>query len=353
MKTLIDKLVRQHNLTKDELLELLTHLDQDNRDYLFARARQTANKVYGPKIYLRGLIEISNYCRNDCQYCGIRAGNKHCQRYRLSEREILKISEEGYRLGYRTFVLQGGEDPYFTDDRLLSLITALKSKHPDCAVTLSLGERPAESYRKLWNAGANRYLLRHETRSEALYTRLHPGMSYQERERCLRDLKDIGFQAGAGFMVGLPSQSLESYVEDFCFLKNLEPHMVGIGPFIPHQSTPLAAEQAGDLELTRIMLALTRLILPEVLLPATTALGSIDPLGWEKGFAAGANVVMLNLSPPEVRSKYTLYNGKAAIPDESRVHLQLILQRIKKAGYLPDMGRGDHFSLESGKISGL
>lgn len=353
MKTLIDKLYKEHDLTRNELLTLLLNLDRENREYLFSQARQTADRVYGPRIYLRGLLEISNYCRNDCQYCGIRAGNKLCERYRLPEEKILRICNEGYNLGYRTFVLQGGEDPYYTDNRLTELISALKSRHQDCVVTLSLGERTAESYDRLWKAGAGRYLLRHETRSETLYSRLHPGMSYRERERCLWDLKKIGFQTGAGFMVGLPAQTLESYMDDLCFLKKLEPHMVGIGPFIPHQNTPLANYEAGDLELTRVMLALTRLLLPEVLLPATTALGSIDPLGWEKGIKAGANVVMLNLSPPEVRSKYALYNGKAAIPDESGAHLQLILQRIRSAGYLPEMGRGDHISLESGSESVL
>ncbi len=344
MKELIDILVQHHNLSEDQLLELLTHLDHQSKEYLHYQASLTSKKVYGRQIYLRGLIEITNYCRNDCQYCGIRAGNKDCERYRLSIDEIIRICDQGYDLGYRTFVLQGGEDPYFNDDRLIHLISSIKSRHPDCAVTLSLGEKPTASYERLFRAGTNRYLLRHETRHQELYHKLHPGMSFEERERCLWDLKNIGFQTGAGFMVGLPGQTMESYVKDLTFLKNLQPHMVGIGPFIPHHNTPLAPYSAGDFELTKVLLSLTRLLLPEVLLPATTALGSIQSDGWEKGFEAGANVVMLNLSPPEVRTKYTLYNGKAKIPDESRVHLQLVHNRIRACGFIPEMGRGDHIS---------
>ena len=354
MKALIDKLTKNNNLGRKELIELLLNLDEENKHYLHDQARKTTAKVYSRKIFLRGLIEFTNYCRNDCAYCGLRSSNKRCERYRLSAGEILDITTQGYNLGYRTFVLQGGEDPFFTDKRLTALISKIKARYPDCAVTLSLGERSASSYQKLFEAGASRYLLRHETRSEKLYSKLHPGMSSKAREKCLWDLKKIGFQTGAGFMVGLPSQTTEDYVADLLFLKELEPHMVGIGPFIPHQDTPLSLASSGDPELTCIMLSLARLLLPEVLLPATTALGSVHSRGWEKGLQAGASVLMLNLSPPEIRKKYTLYNGKTSIPDEARIHLQAVQERIKRTGNIADMGRGDHISLsEAFEVSTL
>jgi len=350
-QSLLQELTEHHLLHPAELLQLLQDLSQHSQECethkktLYTQARLTAESVYGRRIFLRGLIEISNYCQNNCQYCGIQVGNQQCERYRLAIDDILAICDQSYHLGYRTFVLQGGEDPYYTDDRLSFLISSIKTKYPNCAVTLSIGERPTTSYQKLFKAGADRYLLRHETRSKELYTKLHPHMSYHERERCLWDLKNIGYQTGAGFMVGLPGQTLENYVDDLLFLKKLQPHMVGIGPFIPHHHTPLGAFPAGNFELTRILLSVTRLLLPEVLLPATTALGSIQYDGWEKGFEAGANVVMLNLSPPEVRKKYALYNGKTTIPDESSIHLDTTHNRIRAAGYIPEMNRGDHHQI--------
>lgn len=344
MKKLIDKLYKNNYLYADELLVLLENLTEETKNYLHQKALEIRQKVYGRKIYLRALIEFTNYCRNNCLYCGIRAGNEKCERYRLSEKQILAACSKGYELGYRTFVLQGGEDPYYTDDRLVHLISRIKKLYPDCAVTLSIGERPAASYRKLFDAGTDRYLLRHETKSRKLYEILHPGMSFENREECLWNLKRIGYQVGAGFMVGLPSQTNEDYVKDLTFLKQLEPHMVGLGPFIPHRDTPLSSARAGTVEITCIMLSLVRLLLPQVLLPATTALGSLHPQGWEKGFLAGANVVMLNLSPPEVRQKYNLYNGKTVIPDEAAVHLAEVRSRITKAGFETDPGKGDHIS---------
>lgn len=350
MKQIIDQLAANNMLPKDKLIELLNSMSQEDISYLQEKALAAKFKVFGNSIYMRGLIEFTNYCRNDCLYCGIRAANKKCSRYRLSEEQIIAACSRGYNLGYRTFVLQGGEDPYYTDDKLTALIEKIKNKWPECALTLSIGERTESSYRKLFAAGANRFLLRHETKSENLYRQLHPNMSFHKREQCLRILKKIGFQTGAGFMVGLPQQTNEDYADDLLFLADLQPEMVGIGPFIPHNDTPLRTALAGSLKTTLAMLALTRLLLPGVLLPATTALGSIDDQGWEKGFKAGANVVMLNLSPPEVRRKYTLYNGKAVIPDEAELHLRKVREKIEQLGFSLDPARGDHPDFQPARI---
>lgn len=342
MKELIDKLYKQNNLNREELLKLLEGMSKEDVDYLISKAHETRMKHYGNKVYPRGLIEFTNYCKNNCVYCGIRGLNKNADRYRLSLEEILSACEEGNRLGYKTFVLQGGEDTFFTDDKIVEIIKEIKNRFPDTAVTLSIGEKSYESYKRYYDAGADRYLLRHETATKELYEKLHPGMSFENRRRCLRDLKDIGYQVGAGFMVGLPGQSNEDYVNDLLFLKKLEPEMVGIGPFIPQKDTPLANESRGTVETTVIMLAIVRLLLPEVLLPATTALGTIDPLGREKGLKAGANVVMPNLSPTEVRKKYALYDGKICTGDEAAECRMCIEGRIKRAGFVLEMSRGDN-----------
>ncbi|MFA6808507.1 MAG: [FeFe] hydrogenase H-cluster radical SAM maturase HydE [Eubacteriales bacterium] len=346
MKKIIDKLYSENNLNESELLNLLNNVSNNEINYLHIKAIETLNKTYGKKIFLRGLIEFTNYCKNNCSYCGIRAGNKKCQRYRLSEKEILAICLEGYTLGYRTFVLQGGEDPYYSDTILTELIKEIKKQYPDCAVTLSIGERSPTSYKTLYNSGADRFLIREETRSKELYNKLHPNMSYENREFCLHELKRIGYQIGGGFMVGLPFQTNADYVKDLLFLKQLQPHMIGIGPFIPHKDTSLSKYPPGSIEMTCILLSILRLLLPEVLLPATTALGTLDPLGWEKGFYAGANVVMLNLSPPDAREKYSLYEGKANIPDDAIKYLSNIKSRIEKCGFTLDTSRGDHISLQ-------
>ena len=263
-------------------------------------------------MYIRGLIEFTNFCKNDCLYCGIRRSNARACRYRLSEEEILACAEAGYRMGFRTVVLQGGEDAYFTDERLCRIVRALKAARPDRAVTLSVGERSRESYQKLFDAGADRYLLRHETATKAHYGRLHPPeLSFERRMRCLADLKAIGYQAGCGFMVGSPWQTPADIARDLAFIRRFEPEMVGIGPFIPHRDTPLGAFPAGTVEMTCKLLAIIRLLLPNALLPATTALATLDSHGCEKGMLAGANVVMPNLSPPDAREKYALYEGKA------------------------------------------
>ncbi|MFU0825600.1 [FeFe] hydrogenase H-cluster radical SAM maturase HydE [Clostridium sp.] len=342
MKKLIDKLYKQNNLNREELLNLLESMNKEDVDYLISKSHETRMKHYGNKVYPRGLIEFTNYCKNNCVYCGIRGLNKNADRYRLSLEEILSACEEGNRLGYKTFVLQGGEDTFFTDDKIVEIIKEIKNRFPDTAVTLSIGEKSYESYKRYYDAGADRYLLRHETATKELYEKLHPGMSFENRRRCLRDLKDIGYQVGAGFMVGLPGQSNEDYVNDLLFLKKLEPEMVGIGPFIPQKDTPLANESRGTVETTVIMLAIVRLLLPEVLLPATTALGTIDPLGREKGLKAGANVVMPNLSPTEVRKKYALYDGKICTGDEAAECRMCIEGRIKRAGFALEMSRGDN-----------
>nr|MCR5429275.1 [FeFe] hydrogenase H-cluster radical SAM maturase HydE [Lachnospiraceae bacterium] len=287
------------------------------------------------------------YCRNNCYYCGIRAGNACAERYRLTPEEIAVCADQGYELGFRTFVLQGGEDPWYTDETLAGIIRELKRRHPDCAVTLSIGERSRESYRLLREAGADRYLLRHETANPEHYARLHPpSMSFENRIRCLRDLKELGYQVGAGFMVGSPGQTDEDLANELVFLKELRPQMVGIGPFIPHKDTPFADESGGTAELTVFLLSLIRLTLPDVLLPATTALGTVDPLGREKGIEAGANVLMPNLSPVGVRKKYMLYDNKICTGEEAAQCIECLKNRIKRTGCEIVTARGDHALVE-------
>lgn len=342
VRTILDSLFQSHQAKGEDLLFLLNHLDSENQELLFKYAWETRERSYGHRVFMRGLIEFSNYCRRNCAYCGIRRGNSEADRYRLSLEEILECCTEGYNLGYRTFVLQSGEDLYYSDEILEELIRTIKDKYPDVALTLSIGERSFESYQRLYKAGAERYLLRHETASERLYGQLHPDMDYENRRNCLRMLKEIGYQVGAGFMVGLPGQRNEDLVEDLLFLQDLQPEMVGIGPFIPHAKTPLGMHPGGTVEKTLILLALTRLILPEALLPSTTALGTIDPLGREKAIKAGANVVMPNLSPTNVRPKYELYENKICTGDEAAHCRGCIERRIISVGCQVDMGRGDH-----------
>jgi biotin synthase len=342
VRKILDSLFQSHQAKGEELLFLLNHLDSENQELLFKYAWETREMSYGNRVFMRGLIEFSNYCRRNCAYCGIRRGNSEADRYRLSLEEILECCVEGYNLGYRTFVLQSGEDLYYSDEILEELILKIKEKYPDVALTLSIGERSFESYQRLYKAGAERYLLRHETASEKLYHELHPYMDLENRRNCLRMLKEIGYQVGAGFMVGLPGQQNEDLVEDLLFLQDLQPEMVGIGPFIPHAKTPLGTCPGGTVEKTLILLALTRLILPEALLPSTTALGTIDPLGREKAIKAGANVVMPNLYPTNVRPKYELYENKICTGDEAAHCRGCIERRILSVGCQVDMGRGDH-----------
>lgn len=349
MVQLIDKLYNEHNLERNEFLTLLNNLTEGDKNYLMEKAHETRMKVYGDRVFMRGLIEFTNYCKRNCIYCGIRAGNKGAERYRLSLEDILSACELGDSLGYKTFVLQGGEDDYYTDDKIVEIITEIKKRFKDSAITLSVGEKSYESYKKYFDAGADRYLLRHETASKKLYESLHPGMSFENRIQCLYNLKEIGYQVGAGFMVGIPGQTNEDFVEDLVFLKKLEPHMVGIGPFIPHKDTPLGEEKGGTVEMTTTLLAIVRLLLPNVLLPSTTALGSIDSTGREKGIKAGANVVMPNLSPTNVRAKYALYDGKICTGDEAAECRRCIQTRIENAGFSIDMSRGDNILCEKHK----
>lgn len=339
---LAEKLAKEHRLALGEYEKLLDGRDGETARFLAEKAVEVRKAIYGNAVYTRGLIEISNLCRNDCLYCGIRRSNRNCERYRLSPEEILACAEEGHALGFRTFVLQGGEDAFFTDEVLCSLLRELKTRFPDCAVTLSLGERSRESYQTLFDAGADRYLLRHETADETHYGRLHPAeMSYANRMRCLTDLREIGYQVGCGFMVGSPYQTNAFLAKDLQFIGTFKPDMCGIGPFIPHKDTPFGGEAAGTLELTCFLLSVIRLIHPPVLLPATTALGTIHPLGREMGIQAGANVVMPNLSPVSVRKKYELYDNKICTGEESAQCRGCLQRRMESIGYELVTDRGD------------
>lgn len=340
MRRLIDRLEKERRLEKEEWEALIA--ERAEAEYLYKRARAAAGKYYGNAVYIRGLIEFTNYCRNDCLYCGIRRGNFGISRYRLSEEEILSCCKRGYALGFRTFVLQGGEDGYFTDERMAHLIRRIKSLYPDCAVTLSVGERKKESYQKFFDAGADRYLLRHETADETHYRKLHPGdMLLAGRMECLWHLKEIGYQVGCGFMVGSPGQTIECLAKDMLFITELRPQMVGIGPFIPHHQTPFAKEAAGSVELTLYLIGLLRLLKPNLLLPSTTALGTMDAHGREKGILAGANVVMPNLSPVGVRKKYALYDHKICTEEEAAENLNDLKARMENIGYKIIADRGD------------
>lgn len=339
MNELVEKLYRTGNLSDDELKRLI---ECETAENLVEYADEVRQKYYGKKVFLRGLIEISSYCKNDCYYCGIRRSNKSAERYRLDHDTILECAEIGYKLGFRTFVLQGGEDAFFTDDYLCSIICDLKSKYPDCAVTLSLGERSYESYRRLKEAGADRYLLRHETADNELYSRLHPlSMSLENRKQCLYNLRELGYQVGTGFMVGAPFQSTENIISDIRFMQELQPQMIGIGVFIPHKDTPFADKKGGTLQLNLRLLGILRLMFPKVLLPATTALGTIAPNGRELGLKTGCNVVMPNLSPVDVRKKYSLYDNKICTGEEAAECRNCLQRRIESAGYEIADERGD------------
>jgi biotin synthase len=346
MKQLIDKLYKMSALSPAEYKILIDNRNPELSEYLFDKARTVRIENYGYDVYMRGLIEFTNYCRNDCFYCGIRKSNCRAERYRLTKEQMLECCAAGYELGFRTFVLQGGEDGYYTDEKMLDIIHSIKNNHPDCAVTLSVGEKSYETYKSFFDAGADRYLLRHETANAGHYARLHPKtLSLENRKRCLFDLKEIGYQVGCGFMVGSPFQTTDCLVEDLLFTKELNPHMVGIGPFIPHHGTPFAGREAGTLELTLFLLGILRLMLPAVLLPATTALGTIHPEGRELGIRAGANVVMPNLSPSSVRKKYLLYDNKICTGDEAAECRYCMEKRMSRIGYQVSVSRGDHKSI--------
>lgn len=340
--SLVEKLQKSRSLSLDEYEMLIKGRTPELADILAQKAVAERKSIYGDEVYVRGLIEISSYCKNDCLYCGIRKSNLKAERYRLTEEEILACCEEGYLLGYRTFVLQGGEDGWYTDEKLCALIQEIKKRHPDCALTLSLGERSRESYEKLFAAGSDRYLLRHETADKEHYEKLHPAnMSFDNRMRCLRDLRDIGYQVGCGFMVGSPFQTARSLAMDLKFVEEFKPDMCGIGPFVPHHETPFKDFAGGTVELTCYLLSILRLIYPSMLIPSTTALGTIDPMGREKGIQAGANVVMPNLSPVDVRKKYELYDNKICTGEESAQCRGCLERRMNSVGYKIVTSRGD------------
>lgn len=340
MTDLTDRLVKGDPLSDDEWRFLIE--GDYEKQLLFNKADEVRRQHYGTDVYIRGLIEISSYCKNDCFYCGIRKSNEKAQRYRLTDEEIYQCCAQGYRLGFRTFVLQGGEDGNDTTERIRKIVSAIKEDHPDCAVTLSLGERQRGDYEIWHQAGADRYLLRHETASRSHYEKLHPAYQrFDQRMECLQALKEIGYQVGAGFMVGSPHQGTEELIADMRFLQEFQPHMVGTGPFIPHHDTPFAEYSAGTLERTLIMVALTRLTLPKALIPATTALGTIHPQGRELGLKAGANVVMPNLSPVQVRGQYSLYDNKAHTGLEAAEGLAALKESVAQAGYRVVESRGD------------
>ena len=344
---LIDKLSVNNHLSRDEFLLILDNITEKEITYLYKKAYDEKYKYYQNRVYLRALVEISNYCKMGCKYCGINVNVKSAVRYRLSLDEIMESCNLGYSLGYRTFVIQGGEDPYYTDDILVDLLRRIKTTMPDTRVTLSLGERSKESFKVLKENGADRYLLRHETASKRLYEHLHPSfMSFDSRRECLYNLKDLGYQVGAGFMVGSPTQTNDDLVDDFEFLKELNPHMVGIGPYLCHEDTELKGNMSGTLTETLIMVALTRLLLPKVLLPATTALGSVHKIGREKALKVGANVIMPNISPTENREKYEIYQNKICTTDTSELCRNCVEARIVGVGHVIDLGVGDHIDLE-------
>lgn len=342
MTDLISQLALWQDLPDSALLALITDTDPDNERLLAQEADKVRRKWYGTDVYVRGLIEFTNCCKNDCYYCGIRRSNTCADRYRLTEGQILNCCRQGWALGYRTFVLQGGEDPWYTDEKICRIICEIKAEYPECAITLSIGEKSRESYAAYREAGADRYLLRHETANEAHYGKLHPpAMSLANRKRCLFDLKELGYQVGAGFMVGSPFQTPEHLLEDLRFLQQLRPVMIGIGPYLTHPDTPFRDQPNGDFHLTLRLLSILRLMFPYALIPATTALGTIHPLGREMGMKAGANVVMPNLSPVGVRKKYELYENKICTGEEAAECRFCLENRMKSAGYQVVVSRGD------------
>lgn len=360
-KKIIDKIDKKEKISYKDALNLLSSFEYDNnlnkkkldkkekeeikelKEYLRIKAREKADRIFGKYIFMRGLVEFTNYCKNDCIYCGIRKGNKNAERYRLNKKEILECCKVGYDIGFRTFVLQGGEDNFFNIERMSNIVRAIKKEFPDCALTLSIGEKDEEYYKELKNNGANRFLLRHETSENEHYSKLHPKyMSLDNRKECLRILKRLGFQTGTGIMVGSPFQKLENIASDLIFMQEIKPEMIGIGPFLPHKDTPFANEKIGELELTLILISILRLIFPLSLIPATTALGTIKEGGRELGILHGANVVMPNLSPMNVRKKYLLYNNKISTGTESAEGVELLKKSIDKIGYILTGARGDY-----------
>ena len=342
MRNLINKLYQEQTLSKANLMTLLRNMNDEDREYLYEKAYSVRYENYKNSVYVRGLIEFSNYCKNDCSYCGISTHNKDITRYHMTPEEIHKTTEIGYDLGFRTFVLQGGEDTSFTDEVFADIIRSVKSAFSDVAITLSIGERSKSSYQMLYDAGADRFLIRHETINKKLYESLHPKMSFDSRIQALYDLKDIGYQIGTGFMVGVPGQTIEDLADDLLFIKELDSHMIGIGPFIPHKNTPLKDEPSGSAELTYTLIAILRLMLPKSLIPSTTSLATLHTNNRYKGFQVGANVVMPNLTPYDYKKKYQLYDGKKITDTESYEALEQLKTQCVDAGFYLDMAKGDY-----------
>lgn len=343
MKQLIDKLFTNQNLTREEFCTLIENRTPESNTYLFEKARIRQKETFSNVVYMRGLIEFSNICQCDCKYCGIRKSNTQAQRYRLSKEDILFCCKLGYSFGFRTFVLQSGEDPYFTDEKICDIVQTIKQMYPDAAITLSIGEKTRQQYQMYYDAGCDRYLLRHETASPMLYQKLHPkNQTLENRIRCLYDLKDIGYQVGAGMMLQAPYQTTDDLLDDLRFLKQLDPHMIGIGPFIPHHQTPFKDFPQGDLETTLFFIGVLRLMFPKANIAATTALGTIDKTGREQGILAGANVIMPNLSPTDVRGKYLLYDGKICTNDDAIMCNSCMTTKLNKIGYEVAKSRGDY-----------
>ena len=339
---LINKLTKEHTLLPTEWKILLQNPEKETTEYLRECAGRVTDRVFGRQVYVRGLIEFTNICKKDCYYCGIRKSNSCVERYRLTEEEILSCCKEGYEAGLRTFVLQGGEDGYFTEERICALVREIHARYPDCAITLSVGEWDKESYERFYAAGAERFLLRQETANEEHYGKLHPdNQRYSTRIECLKNLKEIGYQTGCGFLVGSPYQTIDCIIEDLLFLERFRPQMVGIGPFLPAKNTPFETEPAGSSELTLFLLSAIRLMLPEVLLPATTALGTARSDGRLQGLLHGANVIMPNLSPAKVRNKYALYDNKVHSGNEAAEHLEALRKELAKEGFTVAISRGD------------
>lgn len=342
MTDLCKKLITEKKLEVEEYEKLITNISDVDREELRKEAVRIATSIYGKEVYMRGLIEFTNICKNDCYYCGIRAGNKNCERYRLTKEEIYECAKLGYELGFRTIVLQGGEDLYYTDDLMVEIISTIRKNYPNAAITLSIGEKEKETYQKYFDAGANRYLLRHEAANKKYYEKIHPSsLSFDHRMKCLRDLRDIGFQVGAGFMVGSPYQTKYDLAMDLKFIEEFKPEMCGIGPFIPHKDTPYRDEPAGTVEDILLYLSIVRIIDEKVLLPATTALGTIKDDGREKGVLCGANVVMPNISPLDVRQKYMLYDNKVGTTGDAEQNIKILKDKMASIGYELVNSRGD------------
>ena len=342
MTELVDILRTEHHLSSNGYRSLLTCDDVKVNDYLQSQARQVANDVFGKGIFVRGLIELTNVCRNDCYYCGIRKSNTAVERYMLTAEQVMQCCEQGHKLGFRTFVLQGGELPRDKWQWIAGLVAEIKTSWNDCAVTLSLGEWPKDVYKEFHKAGADRYLLRHESHNATHYSMLHPAeMSLTNRLQCLNWLKELGFQVGTGIMAGSPWQTLDNIVEDIEFIENFQPEMIGLGPFVPQHETPLGNHATGSAELTCKLYSIFRLMFPNALIPSTTALNSIDPHGRIKGIMAGANVVMPNLSPTNVRELYALYDGKSSVNAEAAEGIAQLEAQLKTIGYHINWSRGD------------